>query len=41
MYELKASDGKSLNPDSCVFKYRKAYKIYHKRDDLLQAIDLK
>lgn len=41
MYELKASDGKPLNPDSCVFKYRKNYKIYYKRDGLLQAIDLK
>lgn len=41
MYELKASDGKPLHPDSCVFKYRKAYKIYATRDALLQAIDLK
>jgi hypothetical protein len=41
MYELKSPDGKALNPDSCVFQYRKNYKIYPEREAFLQSIHLK
>jgi hypothetical protein len=40
MYELKGSDGKPLQPDSCVFNYRYPYHIFPSRDSLLLSLHL-